>query len=176
MLLKMLHKSLSQKNSLGLSERQQQQIAQRFQELHQAVADMRQEFRSPDKTARTEKFSHNNRIDAGSETRRYMAKLRFRELYTQHMASIFSILTPEQRAKLKTRGMTMLMLYMLSAEFRKLAPASRTEKLTTIHPVQIDRTAEHALLLEEMLFAPTIYKHLKIPIAEFLHHQNILRI
>lgn len=177
MLLKMLHKSLSPKNSLHLSEAQQQQIAEQFHIFHQAVTEIRQEFRDLEQVVRTDNLPHgNNRINAGFETRRSMAKLRFRELYIRHMVAIFNILTPEQQAKLKTRSMAVLMLYLLSAEFKKLAPASRTEKLTIIQSVQNERVAEQLFLPEEIPCSLTIPEHLNVPQTLFLQSLNILRI
>jgi len=177
MILKMLRKNLHKNSRLNLSEQQQQQIEEEVQKFRKIADDIRQEFQIGERVVRAKKSSYGRSPgDTNPDMRYYLAKLRLRDLFTQHLAAILTILTPEQQAKLRTRGMTVLMLYILSAEFQKLVPAPRTEKLTAMPPVQVERTAEHGLLLEEMLYAPTIPKHLKIPLTDFLHHQDILRI
>jgi hypothetical protein len=177
MILKMLRKNLHENSRLNLSEQQQQHIEEEVRKFWKMADNVRREFQLGKRFVRSPKPQHGRRsADTNLDTRHYMAKLRFRDLFTQHLAVILNILTPEQRAKLRTRGMAVLMLYTLSAEFQKLVPAPRTERLTTIPPVQAERTAEYLLLPEEMLSPLVVQEHITLPLTDFLYHQDILRI
>lgn len=177
MILKMLRKNLHKNSKLDLSEQQQRQIEEEVQKFREMADDIRQEFQIGERFVRTQKSLHGKRpVDTNLDTRHYMARLRFRNLFTQHLTAIFNILTPEQQAKLRTRGMTVLVLYILSAEFQKLVPAPRIEKLTTMPPVQVERTAEHLLLPEEILSPLVVQEHFTLSLTAFLHQQDILRI
>ena len=176
MLLTMLRRNLSTENHLNLSEDQYHRIDTEFRQFQQRADDIRQEFQVYTWSTRTQRAQHCQRPpDSTHETRQYMARLRFRELYIRHLTAIFDILTPEQREKLRHRGLTMLMMYTLGTAFRKMASAPRTENVRTVQSAHIDRSLEHRLL-PECISGNFVYRYYLslLPILS-LEHRDILR-
>ena len=177
MLVKTLRKNRHKKNGLDLFEQQYQQLKEEFQRFEHNAAQFRREFQVSKQALRSKRVRIGKQPGASAvEHHVYMAKLRFRELFTRHMTAILKILTPGQHAKLRRRGLAMLMISMLGAELHTFLSPPHTEELAKIPSVQIERATEHPPLPEELVGDLAVYEQLKIPLTNILQNQTILRI